>query len=291
MASIAISKVLHAAKLKPLGSALPKSLERYKHFAAGLFRLLPPIKIKTEEIGKFGSKEYRQFFKDESGEKISPWHDIPRYASENRLLLDTEELVLNYITECPRGTRQKMEMSLEAEWNPILQDTKNGELRYLKWAPVLFNYGFVPQTWEDPNIQDPDTGKGGDNDPLDVVDIGRRMCARGEIVRARVLGALALIDEGETDWKIIVCNIEDPLIRWINNINQAEEKKQGFPYAIREYFRNYKIPDGKPQNTFAFNEKFLPKEKAFEIIETHHNHWKKLLQTGSDKVSLKRKGS
>jgi len=117
------------------------------------------------------------------------------------------------------------------------------------------------------------------------------MCTRGEIVRARVLGALALIDEGETDWKIIVCNIEDPLVRWIETMSQLEEKKQGAQYMIREYFRNYKIPDGKPQNTFGFGERFLPREKAYELIELHHDHWKKLLKTGGEKFSLKRKDS
>jgi len=60
---------------------------------------------------------------------------------------------------------------------------------------------------------------------------------------------------------------------------------------IREYFRNYKIPDGKPQNTFGFGERFLPREKAYELIELHHDHWKKLLKTGGEKFSLKRKDS
>lgn len=36
------------------------------------------------------------------------------------------------------------------------------------------------------------------------------MCSRGEIIKVKVLGTLALIDEGETDWKVIVINTEDP---------------------------------------------------------------------------------
>lgn len=37
-----------------------------------------------------------------------------------------------------------------------------------------------------------------------------QVCRRGEIIGVKVLGALALIDEGETDWKVIVINVEDP---------------------------------------------------------------------------------
>lgn len=36
------------------------------------------------------------------------------------------------------------------------------------------------------------------------------MCSRGEVIRVKVLGTLALIDEGETDWKVMVINTEDP---------------------------------------------------------------------------------
>lgn len=30
------------------------------------------------------------------------------------------------------------------------------------------------------------------------------------MIKVKVLGTLALIDEGETDWKIIAINVEDP---------------------------------------------------------------------------------
>ena len=31
------------------------------------------------------------------------------------------------------------------------------------------------------------------------------------MIKAKVLGALALIDEGETDWKIVTIDVDDPL--------------------------------------------------------------------------------
>ena len=39
---------------------------------------------------------------------------------------------------------------------------------------------------------------------------------------------------------------------------------------LHEWFQNYKIPDGKPQNWFAFDGKPVGKERAIEaVVETH----------------------
>lgn len=61
--------------------------------------------------------------------------------------------------------------------------------------------GAIAQTWEDPRALDEATGLTGDNDPIDVLQLNKAPCARGAIQRVRVLGALALIDAMETDWK------------------------------------------------------------------------------------------
>lgn len=37
-----------------------------------------------------------------------------------------------------------------------------------------------------------------------------QVCSQGEVIKVKVLGTLALIDEGETDWKVIVINTDDP---------------------------------------------------------------------------------
>lgn len=80
---------------------------------------------------------------------------------------------------------------------------------------MYFNYGCIPRTWEgeentnldffgnkyffpssDPNELDPAAGHPGDNDPLDVCEIGLRMMKVAEISSVKVLGVLCLIDEG-----------------------------------------------------------------------------------------------
>ncbi len=46
-----------------------------------------------------------------------------------------------------------------------------------------------------------------------------QVCSRGEIIKVKVLGTLALIDEGETDWKVVVINTEDPEAADFNSMN------------------------------------------------------------------------
>jgi inorganic pyrophosphatase len=75
----------------------------------------------------------------------------------------------------------------------------------------IWNYGALPQTWEDPLHINADTKAKGDNDPIDVCEIGESVGYTGQIKQVKVLGAMALLDEGETDWKIIAVDVKDPL--------------------------------------------------------------------------------
>ena len=46
----------------------------------------------------------------------------------------------------------------------------------------------------------------GDNDPLDVVEIGSRRLTTGGVYAVKPLAVLAMIDEGELDWKVHMCS-------------------------------------------------------------------------------------
>jgi hypothetical protein len=55
-----------------------------------------------------------------------------------------------------------------------------GFLPQFKKGDIFFNYGCFPQTWEDPTFIHPDAdGCRGDNDPLDVCEIGARIVRPG----------------------------------------------------------------------------------------------------------------
>ena len=76
--------------------------------------------------------------------------------------------------------------------NPIASDTtKCKETNNLKLrnygVQTLFNYGFVPQTWENGDL-------GGDNDPIDLVDLSLDSKPTLAIADFVVLGCLGLID-------------------------------------------------------------------------------------------------
>ena len=106
------------------------------------------------------------------------------------------------------------------------------------------------------------------------------------MVQVKVLGALAMIDDGELDWKIIAVHSEDPLFSQLNDISDVEAKCPGVVSGIREWFRWYKTPDDKPLNAFGFEERALDKKFALEVIEETHGFWKKLKEGKTDKGKL-----
>lgn len=232
-----------------------------------------PNNYTIEERGARNSTDYRVYFKDASGALISPWHDIPLYA-------DATKKIFNMVVEIPRWTNAKMEIATAEPLSPIKQDVKKGALRYVRnpfpHKGYIWNYGALPQTWEDPNHVDPATQAKGDNDPIDVLEIGQRVAGRGEVLQVKVLGTVALIDEGETDWKVITINIADPLADSLNDIGDIEKVMPGFLRATVEWFKVYKIPDGKPANEFAFGGEAKNREFAHKVIEETNGFWKQL---------------
>ncbi|XP_044153383.1 inorganic pyrophosphatase [Bufo gargarizans] len=237
------------------------------------------MSFSVEQRAKANSLEYRLFFKDCKGQYISPFHDIPMYADE-------ANGIFNMIVEVPRWTNAKMEIATKDPLNPIKQDVKKGKLRYVAnvfpHKGYIWNYGAIPQTWENPTHIDENTGFGGDNDPIDVCDIGSKVCERGEVIKVKVLGTLALIDEGETDWKIMVINVEDPEAALYNDIEDVRRLKPNYLESTVDWFRRYKVPDGKPENQFAFDAQFKNKEFALEVIKCTHAQWKALVNKKTD---------
>merc|ERR1712060_304397 len=181
----------------------------------------------------------------------------------------------NCLIEIPKNTKPKMEVATKEPKNPIAQDVKKGKLRNYH-GPIFWNYGMFPQTWEDPGVTHPETQCAGDNDPIDVVEIGSEALAQGTVEPVKVLGALAMIDEGELDWKVIAIRKDDQLAAELQCIRDVETRCPGVISGIREWFRWYKTPDGKPLNQFGFDEKAVDRSHALEVIAETHEAWKQL---------------
>ena len=52
------------------------------------------------------------------------------------------------------------------------------------------------------NEEHPELKCFGDDDPIDVVEIGSKSLAMGTVTEVKPLGVLAMIDDGELDWKV-----------------------------------------------------------------------------------------
>lgn len=233
------------------------------------------------QSGKKGTVDYKVYIKNSNGSAVSSVHDIPLKASTNN--------VFNMVVEIPRWSNAKLEMSAEHPFNPIVQDSKKGKVRYVKnffpYKGYIHNYGAFPQTWEDPALVDPNTNHIGDGDPLDVCEIGQAVGTVGQVKQVKVLGCLALIDEGETDWKILAIDVSDPVAEKVNDLGDVETQFPGLISATHAWFRDYKLPDGKPQNQFAFEGEPRNAQFALDIIEECNEAWKNGLVNGNSKFA------
>ncbi|KRZ02917.1 Inorganic pyrophosphatase, partial [Trichinella zimbabwensis] len=226
----------------------------------------------TVARGNMYSPNYRLFYK-KNNQFISPWHDIPLFVDENAK-------IYNMIVENPRWTNAKMEIATTEPMNPVKQDLKKGKVRFIDncfpYHGYIWNYGALPQTWENPFNINSHTSANGDNDPIDACEIGQRVARRGEVLQVKLLGLIALIDEGETDWKLIVIDIRDPLASKLHDITDVDIHHPGLLQATKEWLKIYKIPTGKPANKFGLNGMYQNKDFAANVIAETHEFWKKL---------------
>ncbi|CAO3587551.1 unnamed protein product [Absidia cylindrospora] len=233
----------------------------------------------TRQIGALNTLDFRLFY-EKNGVPVSPFHDIPLFANE-------EKTILNMVVEIPRWSNAKLE---EEVFNPIKQDTKKGKIRFVRncfpHKGYIWNYGAFPQTWEDPNHIHAETKAKGDNDPIDVLEIGEQVATVGQIKQVKILGVMTLLDEGETDWKVITIDVNDPLAPKLNDIEDVEKHLPGLVRATNEWFRIYKIPDGKPENVFAFSGEAKNKKYATEIVLETNEAWKNLITGKSEKLNI-----
>jgi inorganic pyrophosphatase len=125
---------------------------------------------------------------------------------------------INVIVEIEKGSKNKYE--LDKETGLIKLD----RVMYTS-QDYPFDYGFVPQThWHD-------------GDPLDVVLLTTHPLVPGLLLTARPVGVLDMIDDGESDAKIIAVPVKDP--RW----NEVKDLSDVNPHTIEEikhFFETYK---------------------------------------------------
>ncbi|KAI8026829.1 hypothetical protein LOK49_LG02G00723 [Camellia lanceoleosa] len=212
--------------------------------------------------------------------QVSPWHDIQCLGDG----------VFNFIVEIPKETSEKMEVATDESYTPIKKDTKKGKLRYYPYN-INWNYGLFPQMWEDPSFANFEVkGALGDNNPVDVVEIGQTRGKIGHIMKVKPLAALAMLNEGELGWKIVAISLDDPRASLVNDIDDVEKHFPGTLTAVRDWFRDYKIPNGKPAKKFGLRNKAAKQgimismlqsiyiDYALKVITETNESWAKLVK-------------
>jgi len=97
---------------------------------------------------------------------------------------------------------------------------------------VCFNYGFIPRTWSD-------TERGGDGDPLDLVDLSSKTSkATLTVSDYQVLGVLGLVREGLLDYKIIAMDAAEAKEREIYTLEDLKEQEQPLLDEVVNWFHN-----------------------------------------------------
>jgi len=184
----------------------------------------------------------------------SYWHDVMlfyRDTVKTKMTIPGKELIdqtYQMVVEIEADTREKMEVSKEIEYNPIVLD------RYLK-SPMPFIYGSLPQTYEDPKEQDPIMKIKGDDDPLDVCNMSnvlrrltnmpKKLHHTGNIIPVKVIGILQIKDTGEADWKVIGVDY-DLFSSYIENYDEVSSQ-------IKNVFMTWFNSDPKYEDVAFFD--------------------------------------
>lgn len=132
------------------------------------------------------------------------------------------------------------------------------------------------------DILDPHTKMYGDNDPIDAFDISDMQRKPGDVVKIKLLDAIAMIDNNETDWKVIGINIKDKKSAEYNNIKDVPF---GVIETIYDFLLNYKTSEGKGQNEF-YKQIIWDRGETMMIIEELHESWRALCEMPEETKKL-----
>ncbi len=163
---------------------------------------------------------------------MNPWHDVE--VGEQ-----APEFVAAVI-EIPKGSKIKYEL-----------DKQSG---LIKVDRILFssvhypaNYGFIPQTYCE------------DHDPLDILVLGQEPVVPLSILKAKPIGVMRMLDQGEADDKIIAVHADDPEYAHYVDINGLPPHRL---VEVSRFFEDYK----KLEEKSVVVEKFFGRKEALEVI-------------------------
>ncbi|MBP3256339.1 MAG: inorganic diphosphatase [Clostridia bacterium] len=172
---------------------------------------------------------------------MNVWHDI----DSSRITKDDFVAVI----EISKGGRNKYEL-----------DKQTG---LLKLDRVLYtathypaNYGFIPKTYA------------GDEDPLDVLVLCQEKIVSMALVEVYPIGVLKMVDNDQSDEKIIAVCKTDPFLNMYKDISEVPEHVLA---EIKHFFEVYKQLEGKT----TMVDTIMGREEAEKIIEESIENYRK----------------
>ena len=163
---------------------------------------------------------------------MNPWHDV-------EINLEDQNIV-QAVIEIPKESRSKYELD---------KDTGLLRLDRVLYSSVYYptNYGFIPKTYCD------------DEDPLDILVLSHVKVLPLCIMRAKIIGVMRMVDEGEVDDKIIAVSPDD---KSVSHFDDLEELPEHHLKELRAFFEDYKKLEHKNVEV----DEFMGREKAIEIL-------------------------
>ncbi|MDQ3023088.1 MAG: inorganic diphosphatase [bacterium] len=162
------------------------------------------------------------------------WHDVDLGPHAPR--------EFTAVVEIPKGSKVKYEL-----------DKATGLVRVdrVLYSSVSYpaNYGFIPRTL------------GEDHDPLDALVLMQETVVPLSLLRARPIGMMQMLDQGEKDEKIICVHLDDPEFNSYTHIDQLPAHRLN---ELRTFFEDYKKLEGKEVRV----DDFVGPIKAMRVIAT-----------------------
>lgn len=161
------------------------------------------------------------------------WKEIPTGPS-------VPEIVYA-VVEIPKGSRNKYEYD---------KDKEAFALDRVLYAPFHYpaEYGIIPQTlWDD-------------GDPMDILVLMDQPTFPGCIIETRIIGVMRMIDNGDSDDKIIGVPVNDPRF---NDVKDIKDLPQAFLNEVSQFFQDYKKLEGKTTEVLGWE----GVQKALESVK------------------------